>query len=119
MKRLRHEFVTGIPEKLEQDVVYVSIPYATVTHLCACGCGNEVNTPLTPTDWAVIYDGETISLDPSIGNWSLPCRSHYWIRNDQVIWAKSWSQKKIDKGREADQKNKAKFFGLRKKEQDD
>ncbi|WP_417924835.1 DUF6527 family protein [Collimonas pratensis] len=27
-------------------------------------------------DWSLTYDGKTVSLDPSIGNWSLPCRAH-------------------------------------------
>jgi len=107
---LRHEFVTAIPGRLEQGVVYVSIPYATVAHLCACGCGQEVSTPLSPTDWSLIYDGETVSLSPSIGNWSLPCRSHYWIRTDQVVWAKAWTQKRIEQGRQADQRRKKRFF---------
>ena len=83
MKReliLRHEFVEFIPDKLADGVVYVSIPYATVAHKCCCGCGMEVVTPLSPTDWELIFDGESISLDPSIGNWSFDCKSHYWIR---------------------------------------
>ncbi|MGW5416889.1 DUF6527 family protein [Actinomadura geliboluensis] len=25
-----------------------------------------------------------MSLDPSIGNWSLPCRSHYGVRRGRV-----------------------------------
>jgi hypothetical protein len=37
-----------------------------------------------------------VSLDPSIGNWSFPCRSHYWIRNNKVRWAENWSQARID-----------------------
>ncbi|MFC4855982.1 DUF6527 family protein [Actinophytocola glycyrrhizae] len=24
------------------------------------------------------FNGETVSLSPSIGNWSFPCRSHYY-----------------------------------------
>jgi hypothetical protein len=60
-------------------VLYVSPGYATVTHLCCCGCGAEVVTPLSPTDWKLTFDGVAISLSPSVGNWSLPCRSHYFI----------------------------------------
>ena len=39
MKReiiLKHEFVEFIPDKLEDGIVYVSIPYATVAHECCC-----------------------------------------------------------------------------------
>jgi hypothetical protein len=86
---LTHKFVEFIPETLEDRVLYVSMIYGTVSHKCGCGCGREVVTPLTPTDWKLIFDGETISLHPSIGNWNYPCRSHYWIRNDRVLWAES------------------------------
>ena len=99
MKRelvLRHEFVDFIPNEVADGVVYVSIPYATVAHKCCCGCGMEVVTPLSPTDWELIFDGESISLDPSIGNWSFDCKSHYWIRRNKVRWADRWSQEEID-----------------------
>ena len=73
----------------------MSIPYATVVHKCCCGCGTEVVTPLSPTDWKLIFDGESISLDPSIGNWSFDCKSHYWISQSRVLWAERWSEKRI------------------------
>jgi hypothetical protein len=99
---LRHEFVEFIPEELEEGVVYVSLPYATTTHLCACGCGSEVITPLSPIDWQLIFDGETVSLRPSIGNWSLACQSHYWIDRGRIRWATKWSREKIEAGRAKD-----------------
>jgi len=82
MKRithLTHEFVESFPGKLEDGKVYVSIKFATSTHKCCCGCGNQVVTPISRIGWKLIFDGESISLDPSIGNWSFPCKSHYWI----------------------------------------
>ena len=85
---LRHEFVTYIPDTLEDGVLYVSIRYATVVHRCCCGCGNEVVTPLDPSDWEMMFDGKSISLSPSIGNWSLACQSHYWISRNKVRWAR-------------------------------
>jgi hypothetical protein len=54
----------------QQDTIYISIRFATVGHKCCCGCGREVITPLSPTDWSLTSDGETVSLHPSIGNWS-------------------------------------------------
>ena len=27
------------------------------------------------------------TLDPSIGNWSFACRSHYFMRKGRVVWA--------------------------------
>lgn len=93
--RLAHTFVDRFPDQLEPGTVYVSIPYATVAHLCCCGCGNEAVTPLGRAEWKLTFDGESISLHPSIGNWSFPCRSHYWIRNNTVHWARRWSDKQI------------------------
>jgi hypothetical protein len=108
---LKHEFVEFVPEQLEDRTVYVCIPFATVVHKCCCGCGREVVTPLTPTDWQLIFDGVSISLHPSIGNWSFPCQSHYWIRHNRVRWAGRWSQQEIEAGRAADAFAKAKYFG--------
>ncbi len=84
---LRPEFIVSVPDDLEEGVLYVSMTYATAIHLCACGCGEEVVTPISPNDWQLRYDGQAISLEPSIGNWRLPCRSHYWIRSGQIDWA--------------------------------
>jgi Family of unknown function (DUF6527) len=108
---LEHRFVTAIPEELEDRTVYVSIDFATVTHRCCCGCGREVVTPLTPTDWSLIFDGETISLNPSVGNWNLPCQSHYWIRRNRVHWALLWSREQIEAGHAADSQAKASYYG--------
>lgn len=104
------EFVITIPDKLAAGTLYVSMEYATVVHRCCCGCGNEVVTPLSPTDWKLTYDGEGISLHPSIGNWSFKCRSHYWIRGSAVQWAGPMTDDEIRKGREQDQKAKASYF---------
>jgi hypothetical protein len=116
MKRqtaLAHEFVEYMPDQLKDGILYVSIPFATVAHKCCCGCGREVVTPLSPTDWKLIFDGQSVTLDPSIGNWSFPCKSHYWIRNGKVRWADMWTQEEIDAGRAADRMAKQKHFGGR------
>ena len=101
MKRkvFKHEFVEFMPEIIKSGVLYVSIPYATTTHKCACGCGETVVTPITPTDWKLTWNGKTVTLYPSIGNWNFPCRSHYWIEEDEIIWARKWSDSKIKKNR--------------------
>jgi hypothetical protein len=99
---LRHVFVEFIPKVLEDGVIYVSIPYATAAHRCCCGCGHEVITPLSPTDWTLVFDGQTVTLDPSVGNWSFSCQSHYWIRRNKVIWARRWSPREIQAGRRHD-----------------
>lgn len=86
---LAHEFVDYVPAVLAEGVLYVSLRFATVVHLCPCGCGNKVVTPLSPADWQLLFDGEAVSLTPSIGNWSLPCQSHYWIKLDRVRWVRA------------------------------
>jgi hypothetical protein len=114
MKRqtaLTHEFVEYMPDQLKDGILYISIPFATVAHKCCCGCGHEVVTPLSPTDWKLIFDGQSISLDPSIGNWSFPCKSHYWVRNGKIRWSTRWTQEEIDAGRAADRIAKQEYFG--------
>jgi hypothetical protein len=108
---LKHEFVEYIPDHLKEGTIYVSLAFATAAHKCCCGCGNTVITPLSPTDWKLIFDGESISLDPSIGNWGFPCQSHYWIKRNKVRWAPQWSQKQIEAGRLRDRLAKERYFG--------
>lgn len=108
---LTHKFVKSIPEKLEERTLYISIDYATVVHKCCCGCGYEVVTPLSPTDWKLIFDGVSISLFPSIGNWGFPCRSHYWIENNTANWADQWSEAQIEAGRMYDRQLKQRYYG--------
>src|SRR5271169_5249133 len=69
-----------------------------MVHLCLCGCGKKVVTPLSPTGWRMTFDGKTISVHPSIGNWNLACRSHYWISGGRVEWADTWDPKRSDAG---------------------
>ena len=88
----RHEFVSSIPEHLAEGVLYVSVSFATAIHSCCCGCGNEVVTPLSPSDWEMSYDGESISLNPSIGNRRFACGSHYFIRRNRVMWLPSFRE---------------------------
>ena len=92
---VRHEFVEHIPDELAEGVLYVSVRFGTVVHRCACGCGEEVVTPLGPAEWRLTYDGRTVSLAPSVGNWSFACRSHYWIEEGRVRWANSFSTQEV------------------------
>jgi hypothetical protein len=91
--------VDVIPERPEAGVLYVSVEYATTLHLCACGCGHEVVLGVAPDDWKILWDGPTVSVSPSVGNWSLPCRSHYVIRRNHIQWERRWSNEEITRGR--------------------
>lgn len=96
---MRPEFVEAAPGRLDPGVLYVSITYRTTLHLCCCGCGNQVTLPIRPSAWRLTYDGEAVSLSPSVGNWSFPCRSHYWITRNNVRWAGQWTDEQVEEGR--------------------
>lgn len=106
-----HKFVSQIPEVLESNTLYVCLPYDTCLHECACGCGEEVVTPLSPHDWKLSYNGEVISLRPSIGNWSFTCKSHYWIKEGRIKWAGLMTDEEIQEGRNQDTRNKEIAYG--------
>jgi len=109
-KRLEHRFVHHIPEVGDPGVIYISMEYATAVHKCCCGCGEEVVTPITPTDWKLTFDGESVSLSPSIGNWNMECQSHYFVQRNKVIDCKQWTRKRIEAGRRKDKARKAEYY---------
>ncbi|WP_214762898.1 DUF6527 family protein [Exiguobacterium sp. s146] len=94
---MKHKFVEFIPSDIEEGTLYISIEYDVAKHKCACGCGSDIVTSLSPAQWRLIYDGETVSLQPSIGNWNHECRSHYFITNNKIQWSTSMSQHEIQK----------------------
>jgi len=107
---MTHKFVKFIPTELEDDILYISLDFCTVVHKCCCGCGNEVVTPISPTDWKLTFNGESISLYPSIGNWNFDCKSHYWIKNNKIKWARKWSKEDINIGRQQEYLAKKKYY---------
>lgn len=113
--KITHKFVEFIPEQIEEGVLYISIEYCTAVHKCVCGCGNEVVTPLSPTDWELVFNGKTVSLSPSIGNWNFECKSHYFITRNRIRYARHWNDWKIEEGRKEDIENKEKYFKKKKK----
>ena len=102
MKTFQHKFVEFIPQTIEEGVLYVSITYKTAAHKCFCGCGNVVFTPLIKGRWSLIFQGNHVSLYPSIGSANLVCRSHYFLTENNVDWMKpfSYSYKAEDSTRE-------------------
>ena len=88
-----------MPTQLSGEVLYVSKEFETAAHLCPCGCGTRVVTPLGKTDWNCSMGSAGPSLYPSVGNWQLPCRSHYWIWNGRVEWAEHWTDAEVAEGR--------------------
>jgi Family of unknown function (DUF6527) len=100
--QLKPEFVEFIPGRLERGILYISRRYSTATHLCCCGCGQEVVTPLKPAKWHLRERNGAVWLSPSIGNWSFRCRSHYWIEGNRVEWAPELSPEAIAQVRARD-----------------
>lgn len=84
---LKPLFVEAIPQlpEMEQDTLYVSMRFATLSHLCPCGCGRLVDVTLSPTTRTLTYDGEHLTLRPSIGV-KFSCRSHYSIVRNAIVW---------------------------------
>lgn len=88
-------FVADIPEVLEPGILYLALEYDAMVHLCACGCGAEVATPIGPTDWRIGWNGVGMTVRPSIGNGSLTCRSHYVIEAGRIHWCAPMSDRDI------------------------
>lgn len=116
MSKVEHmtaEFVEFIPATLAAGVLYVSRRYRTASHLCCCGCGAKVVTPLKPGGWVVSGERDQVSMDPSIGSWNLPCQSHYFIRRGQIRWAPKWSRDEIEEARRRDDADREAHFAKR------
>jgi hypothetical protein len=50
---------------------------------------------------------------PSIGNWQLPCRSHYVICDSQIVWAGNWTEAQVLSGRRAEEKRRHEYYAAR------
>ena len=98
--------VNQMIKELEPGVLYVSEKFYTAAHLCACGCGSKIRTPLGETEWSFTNDPNGPSLYPSVGNWQLPCQSHYWIKNGHIEWASQWTAEEIKRGRHLEEEKR-------------
>lgn len=113
LSSIRPEFVEFVPKELEDGVLYVSFPYSTTVHKCACGCGHKVTLPINLAKWRLLWDGERISIWPSVGNHSFPCRSHYWIEQNQIEWARTMSPGEIERNRASDRAERERYLRAR------
>jgi Family of unknown function (DUF6527) len=105
--------VIYLPKELSQGILYVSNEYAVAGHLCACGCGVKVITPLGSAEWTYSERNGHPTLYPSIGSWQMPCRSHYFITEGQIQWASQWSDAQIVAGRSAEEQKRQAYYQLR------
>jgi hypothetical protein len=99
-----------MPKELKAGVFYVSEEFDIAIHLCACGCGSKVKTPLGPTEWSIEETKSGLSLRPSIGNWQQPCQSHYWIKRGAVVWGEKWTAEEIAEGRRYEQERRDAYY---------
>lgn len=87
---IKPQKVVYIPkvEDMENGIIYISTAFGTAIHLCCCGCGNQTVTPigLNKNGWGVMFNQHVVTLTPSIGNFQFPCKSHYFIQNNKVVW---------------------------------
>jgi len=87
-----------MPQELKPGVLYVSEEFGAAAHLCPCGCGAKIRTPLGPTDWTLEETDSGPTLWPSVGNWQQTCQSHYWIYEGEVIWSIEFTPGEIASG---------------------
>lgn len=114
--RLRLERVHYMPKVLEPGVLYASEEFGAAAHLCACGCGAKIRTPLGPTEWTLEETSEGPSLTPSMGNWQQPCRSHYWIWQGEVEWHGDWTEAQVQAGRRREHQRRKAYFDQREQQ---
>jgi hypothetical protein len=104
------ERVHYMPKELQPGTLYLSEEFGIAAHLCACGCGSKIRTPLGPTEWSVKETPSGPTVSPSVGNWQQACQSHYLITRGEVIWAEKWSAKQIAAGRAMEEKRRRAYY---------
>ena len=80
-------FIDGyMPDEklMEERHIYISIQYGVSIHMCLCGCRNKTVLPLHKHEWILTENNKGISFTPSIGNFQLPCKSHYIITDNKA-----------------------------------
>ena len=102
--------VEFIPKVLEEGILYMSERFKVAAHICPCGCGTKIVTPISQCEWSLSVKNGKPTLDPSIGNWQIPCKSHYWIKNGQIEWSGSWTNEEIEAGRAKDKARLELYF---------
>lgn len=99
---LRPIFVDVLPDfdAINAGEIWISMRHRTANLRCPCGCGDLTVLSLHPSRWHVRFDGKNVSLGGPTGGsvWANSgCGSHYFIRNNTIIWARS-----IEPSRHAD-----------------
>ena len=90
--KLRPMFVEVMPpfDSIKDGELWISHKHRTVNLRCPCSCGELTVLSLHPSRWHVYFDGKSVSLKGPAGGsiWtSSDCGSHYFIRNNEVVWS--------------------------------
>ncbi len=99
-----------MPKDLKLGVLYVSDEFGIAAHLCPCGCGSKIRTPLGPIDWTLEETHNGPTLKPSVGNWQIPCQSHYWITEGKIEWSTKWTSDQIAAGYRAEEARRSDYY---------
>jgi len=109
--KIKLQPVQYMPKELKPGVLYVSEEFGTAAHLCPCGCGSKIRTPIGPTEWSIKVTDSGPTLYPSVGNWQQACQSHYWIWHGSIRWADQWTPEQIAQGRSREQEKRHAYYG--------
>ena len=88
--RFRYKLVDRIPTQMEEGVVYHTEEFELAGLLCACGCGHRI-TLIVPDSHRVWDEGGYATIQPSVGVFDAPCKSHVIIRAGKVQWLPAFS----------------------------
>lgn len=105
-----------MPKTLEPGILYASEEFSTAAHLCACGCGAKIRTPLRSTEWSLEETESGPSLWPSIGNWQQKCQSHYWIDQGEIKWSTKWTPEQIAAGRRIEEEQRQAYYDAKSRQ---
>ena len=100
--KLRPIFVEVMPsfDSIKDGELWISHKHRTINLRCPCGCGDLTILSLHPSRWHLHFDGKSVSLNGPTGGsvWAnSACGSHYFIRNNAVLWLD-----RIDSGRHSE-----------------
>ena len=91
-RKLSMNVVDDIPDQIAPGTLYLigeDNDYWAVSMRCPCGCGDTITLNLIGPHpvWKIkTKQRGKLSLYPSVHRLT-GCRSHYWVRNNALIWA--------------------------------
>lgn len=80
-----------LPSSLGNDLFIVGAKsgYKWAILSCPCGCGERIDICLMPSSnprWELSLRKKRASLTPSIWVPAERCGSHFWIRDNRIVW---------------------------------